>query len=258
MLLAVDVGNTNIVLGGFEGDKLKFVSRLQTVQGRMPDEYSITIDAALRFYGYSPDMFDGVMLSCVVPPLTPVLKKAISRLTTCRVMTISPGSKTGLHIKIDNPAILGADLVAGAVGAAAKYPLPCVVVDLGTATKFSVLDKEGCFVGASILPGVNLSLEALSRGTATLPHIDFAETAAVIGKNSPDSMRSGILYGTASMIDGMLKRIAEELGEPVFAVATGGIAANIIPYCKEEVAQDENLVLNGIRLIYERSRGASH
>lgn len=256
MLLAVDVGNTNIVLGGFDGDDLKFVSRIQTVTSRMPDEYSITIDAALRFHGFSPDRFEGVMISCVVPPLAPLLKEAIGNLMSCRVMTVSPGSRTGLNIKIDNPAILGADLVAGAVGAIAKYPLPCVVVDLGTATKFSVIDRDGSFVGASILPGVMLSLEALSKGTATLPHIDFGGMVSVIGRNSPDSMRSGIIYGTASMIDGMLKRISQELGEDVFAVATGGIAPSIIPHCEAKIVTDETIVLNGIKLIYQRSRAS--
>lgn len=253
MVLTVDVGNTNIVLGGFEKDELVFVSRLQTNRNKMSDEYAIEFDAILHFYKCSPEMFDGAIISCVVPPLIQTLKTAISRLLNCKVMTISPGTKTGLNIKIENPAILGADLVCGAVCAVQKYPLPCIIIDLGTATKFSVLDKDGNFLGVSILPGVMISLEALSANTAQLPHIDFAECGDVIGKNSPDSMRSGIVYGTASMIDGMIERINAELGQKAAVVATGGVASNIIPYCKSEIAIDQNIVLYGVKRIYDRN-----
>ncbi|MEG0692042.1 MAG: type III pantothenate kinase, partial [Oscillospiraceae bacterium] len=201
----------------------------------------------------TPEMFDGAIISCVVPPLINTLKKAISRLLDCRVMTVSPGTKTGLNIKIDNPAILGADLVCGAVSAIGRYPMPCIIIDLGTATKFSVLDKDGSFLGVSIMPGVNISLEALSANTAQLPHIDFGESVNVIGKNSPDSMRSGILFGTASMVDGMIERINEELSAKATVVATGGVASSIIPYCKSDITVDENIVLYGVKKIYDKN-----
>ncbi len=253
MVLTVDVGNTNIVLGGFENDELIFVSRVQTNKNKMSDEYAIELDAIIRFYKCTPEMFDGAIISCVVPPLISMLKEAISSLLNCKVMTVSPGTKTGLNIKIDNPAILGADLVCGAVSALGRYSLPCIVIDLGTATKFSVLDKEGSFLGVSIMPGVNISLEALSARSAQLPHIDFGESVTLIGKNSPDSMRSGIIFGTASMIDGMIERINEELGLKATVVATGGVASSIIPYCKSEIIIDENIVLYGVKEIYNKN-----
>lgn len=256
MFLAVDVGNTNIVIGGFSGDELAFVSRMQTCPGKMEDEYAIALNSILRFHGYAPADFDGAMISCVVPPLNQTLKKAIGGLFSCKPLIISPGTKTGLNIKIDSPTVLGGDLVAGAVGAVAYYPMPCVVLDLGTATKFSILDQNGCFIGASILPGVYLSLEALCRGTAMLPHIDFADASNVIGKNSAESMRSGIVFGTASMIDGMLERISEELSYKVNVVATGGVASSIIPYCKAKIEIDDTLVLRGIKLLYEKNTRA--
>lgn len=253
MVLTIDVGNTNIVLGGFEDDKLVFVSRIQTNKNKMSDEYAIEFNSIIRFYNCKPDMFDGAIISCVVPPLTNVLKKALSRLLNCKVMTVSPGTKTGLNIKIENPAILGADLVCGAVSAINRYSLPCIIIDLGTATKFSVLDKDGNFLGVSIMPGVGISLEALCANTAQLPHIDFRESVKVIGKNSPDSMRSGIIYGTASMVDGMIERINKELGEKATVVATGGIASSIIPYCDSDITVDENMVLYGVNQIYNKN-----
>ncbi|MFZ2537947.1 MAG: type III pantothenate kinase [Oscillospiraceae bacterium] len=253
MVLTIDVGNTNIVLGGFENDELIFVSRVQTNKNKMSDEYAIEFDGILRFYKCTPEMFDGAIISCVVPPLNHMLKKAISRLLNCKVMTVSPGTKTGLNIKIDNPAILGSDLVCGAVSAIGRYPLPCIIIDLGTATKFSVLDKDGNFLGVSIMPGVIISLEALSASSAQLPHIDLRESVTLIGKNSPDSMRSGIIFGTASMIEGMVERINEELGQKATVIATGGVASNIIPYCKSEIIVDENIVIYGLKEIYNKN-----
>lgn len=253
MILAIDVGNTNIVFGGFDGDELRFVSRVKTDKDKMQDEYAIEILALLRFYGFSPADFDGAILSSVVPPLLPTLKLAIGKLLSCRVLTVSPGTKTGLNIKIDDPSILGADLVCGAVGAIARYPMPCVVVDLGTATKFSVLDADGCFLGGPILPGVVISLDALSRRTAQLPHIEFDRVDHIIGTNSPDSMRAGTVYGTACMIDGILDRIEAELGSPVTAVITGGLSGSIAPYCRRELHYDENLLLYGLLEIYRKN-----
>lgn len=250
MILTVDIGNTNIVLGGFKDDELVFVSRLQTNKYKMPDEYSIDFKALLSLYGYSPDMFNGAIISSVVPPLLPTLKSAVSNLFKCRVLTVTPGTKTGLNIKIDNPGILGADLVCGAVAAMSRYKMPCIIVDLGTATKFSVLDKESFFMGVSIMPGVKISLDALSKQTAQLPHIEFDDTHNVIGTNSIDSMRSGIVFGTASMIDGMIERLNKEIGEPATVVVTGGIASNIVPHCKSKIVFDENLLLYGLKDIY--------
>ncbi|MEG0894735.1 MAG: type III pantothenate kinase, partial [Oscillospiraceae bacterium] len=202
MLLTIDIGNTNIVIGAFEKDCLKFVSRIQTNKYRMADEYAIIIKGILEFNGYTTDMFDGAIASCVVPPLIPTMKKTIDRLFNTKLMIISPGIKTGLNIKIDNPATLGSDLACGAVGAIKKYSLPCIVIDLGTATKFYVISDDNSFLGGAIMPGVSISLDALSKNTAQLPHIELQNTKNVVGTNSIDCMCSGVVYGTASMIDG--------------------------------------------------------
>lgn len=255
MFLAVDVGNTNIVLGGFSDEKLEFVSRIQTSLGKMADEYAITINSVLRFHGFTPNDFDGAMISCVVPPLNPILREAVGGLIGTTPLILCPGIKTGLNIKIDDPATLGTDFVASAVCALNRYKLPCVVIDLGTATKFSVIDENGAFLGGAIMPGVNLSLEALCKGTAMLPHIDFADASNVIGKNSADCMSAGIVFGTASMIDGMLKRISDELGYEVNVVATGGLAKGIVPYCTRNITIDENMILYGIKDIFEKNKG---
>lgn len=252
MFLAVDVGNTNIVLGGFLGDDLKFVSRIQTLPSKMADEYKITIDQTLNIHGYTKKDFKGVMISCVVPQLVTPLKQAFSELLKCKVHIISAGVKTGLNIKIENPVSVGADLVAGAVCAMNHYPLPCIVIDLGTATKFYVVDETKSFVGGAIAPGVKISLDALSSQTAMLPYIDFDEPKKVVGKNSIDCMKSGVIFGTASMIDGMIDRMIEEFGEVSSIVATGGFAKLILPYCKTEITLNENLLLLGIKDVYNK------
>lgn len=253
MILTVDVGNTNIVLGGFKGNKLLFVSRLQTNKYKMADEYTIQFKSLLDLYGFSPNEFEGAIISSVVPPLLPTLKQSIKQLFKCKVITVSPGTKTGLNIITDNPAILGADLVCGAVGAMARYQMPCIIIDLGTATKFSVMDKNACFLGVSIMPGINISLDALSKRTAQLPHIEFSEAHDVIGTNTVDSMLSGVVFGTASMIDGMIGRIEHELGEKATVVVTGGLAGNIIPHCKSEIHVDQDLLLYGLLEIYHKN-----
>lgn len=253
MVLTVDVGNTNIVFGGFEGDELRFTSRIRTDKYQMRDEYLIKFSELIRFYGYNPADFDGAIISSVVPPLIPVLKSALAEIISGRVLVVSPGIKTGLNIKIDDPAIMGADLVCGSVGALSRYPTPCIVADLGTATKLLVLGADGSFLGGPIMPGVNISLDALTKNAALLPHIEFGRVERVIGTNTIDCMLSGVLFGTASMLDGMVERIEEELGEKATVVLTGGVAKSIMPYCKRKYAYDENLLLYGLYGLYKRN-----
>ncbi len=252
MILAVDIGNTNIVIGGFEQDKLKFVSRISTDKKLMKDQYKVQFNQILQLYGHDKSEFTGAIISSVVPPLLPTVKGAVAELLKCEVTTVSPGTKTGLNIKIDNPAVLGSDLVCAAVGAIKNYEYPCIIVDLGTATKFSAIDKNASFIGASILPGISISLDALSEKTAQLPHINFSDTSVVIGKNTVESMKSGIVFGTASMIDGMIDRFIKEMGE-CSVVATGGFAKSIIPYCSHDIKVDEDLILLGLYEIYRKS-----
>ena len=252
MILAVDIGNTNIVIGGFKDDKLMFVSRISTDKRLMEDQYKVQFNQILDLYGYDKSDFNGAIISSVVPPLMPTVKTAISQLLGCSVTTVSPGTKTGLNIKIDNPAVLGSDLVCAAVGAIKHHDYPCIIVDLGTATKFSAIDKNANFIGASILPGISISLDALSENTAQLPHINFSDTTVVIGKNTVESMKSGIVFGTASMIDGMIDRFMKEMGD-CSVVATGGFAKSIIPYCSHDIKVDDNLILLGLYEIYRKS-----
>jgi len=253
MLLCVDVGNTNIVLGAYEGDELKFVARCATDKRRTADQYAVELCSILALHNCQRDSFKGAIVSSVVPPLQPTIRDAIKRIIGCKVMTISPGIKTGLNIKIDNPAILGSDLVCGAVSAITKYKPPCVLIDLGTATKISGIDKFGSFVGCSIMPGIGISLDALSSGTAQLPHIEFDSASAIIGTNTVDSMRSGVVFGTASMIDGMIRKYRSVLGNEAMVIATGGFSSVIIPFCETEILLDKNLVLDGLRHIYYKN-----
>lgn len=255
MIFTVDVGNTNIVIGVFDdNDKLLFSSRIATEASKTEDQYAIDFKDILGLYGVGTKSFEGAIISTVVPPLVPTLKGAIKKLLGCRVLIVSSGVKTGLNIKIDDPAILGADLVCGAVGAMAKYPLPLIIFDMGTATTISAIDRNGCFLGGTIFPGVKVSLRALSSAAAQLPDINTELNGkSVIGKNSIDSMKSGIVFGTASMVDGMIERYKAELGEDATVVATGGVSTSIVAHCKNKVIVDENLLTDGLLLIYKKN-----
>lgn len=254
MVFTVDVGNTNIVLGAFRKDELIFSSRVATESDKMEDQYAIEFLDILRLYGLSPEEFDGVIISSVVPPLLTVLKASLKKLFNCKVLVVSAGIKTGLNIKIDDPAILGADLVCGAVGALKKYPVPCIIIDMGTATTISAVDRNSSFLGGIIFPGVRVSLNALSSNAAQLPDINM-EVSGIhpIGKNSSDSMRSGIILGTASMIDGMIDRYKEVLGDDITVIATGGLSTLIVPFCKKKIIVDEGLLTDGLYEIYKKN-----
>ena len=255
MIFTVDVGNTNIVTGVFDNDEnLVFTARMATQSSKTADEYAVDFKNILGLYDVGINGFDGAIISTVVPSLMPVLKEAIKKLLKCRVIVVSSGIKTGLNIKIDDPAILGADLVCGAVGAMAKYPLPLIVFDMGTATTISAIDRNGCFLGGTIFPGVKVSLKALSSGTAQLPDINTELNGmSVIGKNSADSMKSGIVFGTACMVDGMIERYKEEIGDDATVVATGGIAPTIVTHCKNDIIVDETLLTDGLLIIYKKN-----
>ena len=257
MILAIDVGNTNTQFGAFDDEeKLVFESRIATNQFRMEDEYAVTLMDILKLYGVDAGEFSGAILSSVVPPVTIQLKPAVEKVCGCRVKTVGPGLKTGLNIKIDEPAALGADLAAVAVGAKEKYPLPAIVIDLGTATKILAVDKTGAFIGGIIAPGVKISAEALAAKTATLPLIGISgePLKKVIGANTIDCMRSGLLNGTAFMLDGMVESFEREIGEKCTVVVTGGFSTAITPLCKTEFTLDENLILTGLLEIYKKNK----
>lgn len=253
MILTIDIGNTNTTVGAFEGKDIVFVSRLATDRNRMEDQYALELNSIFSLYNVSKKDFTGAIIGSVVPPLTPYITNAIKKLIGITPLIVGPGIKTGLNIRIDNPAQLGADLAAGAVAASALYPLPCIVFDLGTATKASVVDSDGAMIGGVIAPGVRISLEALAARTAQLPQIDLEAPQKVIGTNTIDCMKSGSVFGTAAMIDGLCLRIEEQLGCKATVVATGGYLPEIAKHCRREIIQNDILVLQGLRIIYERN-----
>ncbi len=253
MILTIDIGNTNTTVGAFDGNKIIFVSRLATDPRRMEDQYALELNSIFSLYHVSKSDFTGAIIGSVVPPLTPSITNAIKKLMGITPLIVGPGIKTGLNIRIDNPAQLGADLAAGAVAAATMYPLPCIVFDLGTATKASVIDSDGAMIGGVIAPGVRISLDALATRTAQLPQVDLEAPQKVIGTNTIDCMKSGAVFGTAAMIDGLCKRIEEQLGEKATVVATGGYLHEIAKHCKREIIQNDILVLQGLQIIYERN-----
>ncbi len=253
MLLTADVGNTNITLGVFEDETLKCTARLATDTKLTGDQYAISVKDVLALNGVNTFDIEDAVICSVVPSVTTALSSAISKLFSIVPLVLGPGVKTGLNIKIDNPAQLGADLAAGAVAAMNEYTMPCVIIDMGTATTISVLDKNGCFLGGSIGAGVRLTLKALTENTAQLPEISISAPAKVIGTNTADCMRSGLIFGTAAMLDGLLSRIEKELGETPTVIATGGLSKDIIPLCETDIIYNENLLLEGLRYIYEKN-----
>ncbi len=254
MLLAIDIGNTNITLGVYDDDRLLFTSRLATDKRRTGDQYAIEIRDVMRLNGFDTDTVEDAIICSVVPTVSEAVSAAISKLCGIVPLLLGPGVRTGLNIKIDDPAQLGADLAAGAVGALAEYTMPCVVIDLGTATTISVLDKNGCFLGGAIAAGVGLTLKALCENTAQLPSINITAPKSVVGTNTVDCMKSGLVFGTAAMIDGLLDRIADMLGETPTVVATGGLSKEIIEHCKTDIIYNENLLLDGLYQIYNRNK----
>ncbi len=252
MLLAVDVGNTNIVLGVFDGETPVSSCRFSTNSGQTDIEYSIKIKAFMDFNKICG--VDGAVMSSVVPSLVRTLKRAIRLVCGVETLIIGPGVKTGLNIKIDNPAELGADIVAGCVAAIDKYSLPAVVFDFGTATTASVIDKNGSCLGCAIMCGVKTAIRSLASGTSLLHDIDIAAPQNVIGKNTIDSMKSGSVFGTAAMLEGMVSRFEKELGEKVTVVATGGLGSSIAQNCGVDVIVDDNLLLDGLRIIYNKNK----
>ncbi|WP_312642733.1 type III pantothenate kinase [Hydrogenoanaerobacterium sp.] len=254
MILAIDIGNSNIVIGGYEGSKLLFVSRISTDASRTEFEYAVVIKDILELYSYDKDKIEGAIVSSVVPPLSSVLKNAVRLVKPVHILTVGPGIKTGLNIKIDNPGQLGADLLSTAIGAMEKYPLPAIIIDLGTATKFTVVDKEKGFRGGAIMPGVMIALEALSSKTAQLPQISLEdEVRHPIGTNTIDCMKSGVILGAASMIDGMVDRYKAALGEDATVIACGGLVNAIVPYCTSEIIRDDHLLLDGLLALYKKN-----
>lgn len=255
MILAIDAGNTHIVLGCLEGDSLRFTARLCTDRAKTKDEYALLFRSLFELHHADPACVDGAILSCVVSELSDVLCRATAAVVGKMPLVVGAGIKTGLNIKIDDPGQLGADLVVGAVAATDKYPKPMIIFDMGTANTMSVIDKEGRFLGGAILAGLQLSLDALASGTSQLPHIQLSVPKKVVCSNTVECMQSGAVYGHAAMLDGLIDRVEEELGTPMASVvATGGLSTVVVPLCKRKIAVEEDLMLRGLKLIYDKNR----
>lgn len=255
MLLAIDIGNTNVTMGVYNSNNLLFTARLSTDSTRTADQYAIDIKDVLSLHNQNLKEIDSCIIASVVPSVCSAVKQGIKLFCGVEAVVLGPGVKTGLNIKIDNPAQLGADLAAGAVGALGKYSLPCIIIDMGTATTVSVLDKDGSFMGGVITAGVKLTLKALTQNTAQLPSIDIQAPSSVIGTNTTDCMRSGLIFGSAAMLDGIIQRIEQHLGEEASVVATGGLSGEIIKHCcRKDIVYDENLLLDGLLKIYEKNK----
>ena len=253
MILAVDIGNTHFCVGTFDVLETKQMYRLQTNIGRTDSEYAVLMHQLISLTGMDKQQYEGAIISSVVPQLTSVLKRAIKLVTGCDAIVVGPGVKTGLNIRIDDPGSLGADLVVGAVAALHKYDPPLILVDMGTATTMSVIDGKGCFLVGAIMAGVNLSLNALNSGTSQLPKIDLHNPGKVIGSNTDDCMKSGAVYGTACMIDGLIDRVEKELGEKATVLGTGGLAPVILRHCTHKILLEDDLLLLGLGVIYEKN-----
>lgn len=254
MILAVDVGNSNIVLGWIENGKILKTFRIHTAKGETGAEYAIKIKQMFDFSGIDERLLEGVVICSVVPSVTEAMKSAIKELTGLAPMVIGPGIKTGLNIRIDDPGTLAGDLLVGGVAAMAYYSVPAIVIDMGTATTMFVVDKNKAFRGGAIMPGVYLSYNALAAGTSLLPSISITEAAKTIGTNTVDCMRSGAVFGTASMLDGMIDRIEQELGEKCFVVATGGLASGVTGCCRHKITCDDDLLLKGLWYLYQKNK----
>ncbi|MDE5883484.1 MAG: type III pantothenate kinase [Oscillospiraceae bacterium] len=254
MLLAIDVGNTNIVLGCFDKDTILFRERLSTNQQATDLEYISGIKMALDMHGIEKDLIQDAIISSVVPSVTATLREAVSKYIHKRVMVVNPGIRTGLSILIDNPAQLGSDLVVDAVASLQEYPAPMIIIDMGTATTLSVINEKKQYIGGVITTGMAVSVDALVSRTSQLPKISFEPPKKVIGTNTIDCMKSGILYGTASMLDGMITRIEQELGHSCTVIATGGLSRMIVPLCTHEMILDDDLLLKGLYAIYQKNK----
>lgn len=253
MIVAVDIGNSSIVIGGIQDDGILFEARLRTDSTKTSDEYCIDLKMILDIHHVQLSRIEGSIIASVVPQVLNSIKTALWKLTGKVSLVVGPGVKTGLNIKVENPSQTGADLVVGCVAAMRSFKPPLIVVEMDTATTMSVVNESGSFIGGCICPGVKISLDALTRRTALLPGLQLDQPKRAIGRSTVECMRSGIMYGTACMIDGMIQRLEEELGAKTTVIATGGIAQFVIPLCHVHIHYEKNLILKGLAHIYREN-----
>lgn len=254
MILAVDMGNTNIVVGIVDGDAILFEERISTDVAKTELEYAVLLKNVFAVHGVREDAMEGAIISSVVPQLTQVMCRAIEKIGKVKIMVVGPGVKTGLNILMDDPKSVGADLIVSAVAGIKEYGAPLIMIDMGTATTIAVVDPNANYIGGIILPGIRSSLKSLVESTSQLPAISLEAPKRVVGKNTIDAMKSGIILGNASMIDGQLERIEEELGYSCKVVATGGMAKIVLKHCKRKITIDDELLLKGLAIIYAKNQ----
>ncbi len=254
MILTIDIGNSNIVIGCVEEEKILFEARLRTDATKTSDEYAIDLKMILEVYGVAVEKVEGSIIASVVPQVLNSIQTALKKLTGKAALVVGPGLKTGLNIKIENPSQAGADLVVGCVAALREHQAPLIIIDMGTATTVVVVDRDGAFIGGSICPGVKISLDALTERTALLPGLQLDQPKRAIGRNTIDCMRSGIMLGNACMLDGLIDRMEEELGYKTTVIATGGIAKFVTPLCKRDMIYDKDLLVKGLAALYRENR----
>ena len=256
MILAIDMGNTNIVIGCVDEEKVLFEERLATDLSKTELEYVVIFKTVLELYGIEKEKVTGAIISSVVPQLVNIIKSAVYKLIKVDPMVVGPGVKTGLNILMDEPRRVGSDLIVDAVAAINNYGTPLIVIDMGTATTMSVIDRKGNYIGGVIMPGIKVSVDSLVSRTAQLQRISLDAPDKVIGKNTINCMKSGVIYGNASCIDGMIDRLADEMGEAlsdIKVIATGGLARVILPECRHNIIQDDELLLKGLKIIYDKN-----
>ena len=254
MILAIDIGNTNIVLGCIDQDRCVFVERLSTVRTKTELEYAIDIKNVLDIYHIRRNELEGGIISSVVPQITTIVKMAVEKILKREALVVGAGIRTGLNIRIDNPAQLGSDLVVDSVAGIAEYPVPLLIFDMGTANTVCVIDRNKNYIGGMIYPGIGVSLDSLTAYASQLGGISLEAPEHIVGKNTAECMKSGVLYSSAAAIDGIVDRLEEELGSDVTVVATGGLAKKIVPYCRRKIILDDNLLLKGLAIIYRKNR----
>ena len=256
MILTLDIGNARISVCCVENGERLCRFQLSSDSRRTTDEYAATLKLLAEDRAVDLKSAAGAIISSVVPQLTGVLVPAVQRCTGSRPLLVGPGVKSGLNIRMDDPTELGGDLVAAAVAASERYPLPCIVVDMGTATAVGVIDERGCYIGGLLCPGVSMSQSSLARDASQLPDVSLEKPKRIIGKNTRESMRSGIIHGSAAMLDGVLDRVEAELGRPAASVvATGENAPVVVPNCtRRGITLDEDLVMYGLWCIWRRNR----
>lgn len=255
MLLAIDVGNTQTQLGVFDGERLVHEWRLSTVRDRTVDEMGLLVTSVLERAGIDADQLGGMVLASVVPPLTGVLERCGRQYLDLEALTVTPALVADLPIRYEPPGDVGADRIVNAVAARDRYGVPAVVVDFGTATTFDVIDGEGAYLGGVIATGIGVSADALFARAARLPRVDVRRPDRVIGRSTVGSVQAGLLFGYADLVDGLLTRIAEELGCSPTVIATGGWASTLGPECDGIDHVDPQLTLEGLRIIHTRYAG---